>query len=152
MEANPFETQENAMSVFEPIQVPFGQPAGAWSLRPGAVMSLQSDRACWLRVVHGTAWVTVGAPDGGTPEASGDLFLQAGDVLSVPAATRVVLESDARGGEQIPVRFDWVEQPAAFGRFGQALAEGFKGFLAHAASLVGAPRGARPCLASPRHR
>ncbi|HEY9096361.1 MAG TPA: DUF2917 domain-containing protein [Hydrogenophaga sp.] len=157
------------MSVSKPIPFFSGPLAGTWSLRAGGVMSLHPGRASLLQIAHGTAWVTVGVPDGGTPEACGDFFLQTGQALCVPAGARVVLEAEDRSGEHGALRFDWVEQPAQAERFAQALArptgelkvalrqvwlasvEVFKGLQAYAGSLAGARRRAAPCLAAP-HR
>ncbi|MEZ5704629.1 MAG: DUF2917 domain-containing protein [Burkholderiaceae bacterium] len=158
------------MSVSKPILFSSSTLAGAWSLRSGSVMSLHPGRASLLRIAQGTAWVTVGAPDGGTPEACGDFFLHSGQALCVPAGARVVLEAEGRCGGLGALRFDWGEQPTSMGRFAQALArptgelkvalrqvrlalvEIFKGLQAYVGSLAGARRSrAAPYLVAP-HR
>jgi hypothetical protein len=84
---------------------------GGHRLANGSAMSLCPGRAASLRVLAGRAWVTLGGPYTGHGNDLGDVFLQAGDRLAVPAGARVVVEPvpDASGHA---LRFDWCESVA----------------------------------------
>lgn len=92
-----------------------GLPAartGAWLLAAGQVVGLQARRTRELRVVQGRVWVTTGPGQaawlqGAGWPVSGDTVMRAGDVLQVPADTRVVVESWPEAGG-LPTRFEWV--------------------------------------------
>ena len=70
----------------------------------------------------GRAWVTLGQVHEGAGNESGDLVLNAGESLVVPAGARLVMEPWQPGAG--PVRFDWSVEPEArsleqAGRFGR---------------------------------
>lgn len=92
---------------------PSRRPAiGTWRLHPGHAMALRSRQSAVLRVFCGRVWVTLGQPAGATPQSAGDRFLAPGDVLTVPAGARMVLEPIAPPGDAAPVHFDWTDAPA----------------------------------------
>jgi len=96
--------------------------AGAWRLHPGCAMSLRPRDTAVLRIRRGRVWVTLGEPGVLSPEGAGDRFLQDGDVLVVPAGSRLVMEPLAPHGASDPVCFDWTDAAApvaASGRFGR---------------------------------
>ncbi|MDM7950891.1 DUF2917 domain-containing protein [Hydrogenophaga sp.] len=95
------------------------QAIGTWRLHPGHAMSLRPKQTAVLRIFCGKVWVTQGQPVGATPESAGDRFLGPGDMLTVPAGTRLVLEPLASPGDTAPVHFDWsvAAAPARQGRF-----------------------------------
>lgn len=88
-------------------------PLGQWRLHAGCAMRLRPRGEAVLRVYRGRLWVTLGRPDGGTPEHSGDLFVAQGQTLVVPVGARCVLEPWPAGPDADPVCFDWMDlQPA----------------------------------------
>lgn len=88
-------------------------PLGQWRLHPRCAMRLTPRREAVLRVHRGRLWVTLGQPDGGTPQRSGDLFVSAGQTLVVPPGARCVLEPWPAAQDSDPVCFDWMDlQPA----------------------------------------
>lgn len=92
---------------------------GSWRLHPGQAMGLCPKQAAVLRIFCGRVWVTLGQSAGVAPDSVGDHFLRPGDVLVVPAGTRLVMEPLAERGDQAPVHFDWSDLAAApgVGRF-----------------------------------
>ena len=70
--------------------------AGAYLLAPAQALALHPKEASRLRITCGSAWVTIN--DGL------DYFLTADQAMTVPAGSRVVMESMHRGGQ---VKFDW---------------------------------------------
>lgn len=86
---------------------------GSWRLHPGHAMSLRPKKTAVLRVFCGKVWVTLGETDSGVPGASGDRFLEPGDMLVVPAGVRLVMEPFVARGERAPVHFDWSDRPAS---------------------------------------
>ena len=70
--------------------------AGAYLLAPSQALALHPKEASRLRVTCGNAWVTIN--DGL------DYFLTAEQEMTMPAGSRVVMESMHRGGQ---VKFDW---------------------------------------------
>lgn len=96
--------------------------AGAWRLHPGCAMSLRPKDTAVLRVRRGRVWITLGEPGVMSPDGAGDVFLQDGDLLVVPAGARLVMEPLAPRGASDPVCFDWSDAAApvaAQGRFGR---------------------------------
>lgn len=91
------------------------QAIGTWRLHPGHATSLRPKQAAVLRIFCGLVWVTQGQHAGLTPDSAGDRFLGPGDVLLVPAGTRLVMEPMAERGETAPVHFDWSDASALAG-------------------------------------
>lgn len=81
--------------------------AGCFRLEPSRAITLAPVRPGRLRIAQGHAWVTLGGPYSGPFNDQGDLFLQAGDTLDVPAGARLVMEPLVLRGEGGAVRFDW---------------------------------------------
>jgi hypothetical protein len=84
-----------------------------WLLAAGQAVGLQARRTRELRVVQGRVWVTTGPGQVAWLQAagwpvSGDTVMRAGDVLQVPAHTRLVVESWPEAGG-LPTRFEWAE-------------------------------------------
>ena len=93
---------------------------GAWRLAPQRAMSLWPRRHSQILIVQGCAWVTwsgSGLRGGGAGDFSGDHFLQAGQILDVPAGAHLVMES--RFADQM-LHFDWRELPPALADAGPA--------------------------------
>jgi hypothetical protein len=108
-------TQEMAMS--EPDQCASLQDCqklktvrwtGTWHLAPQRAMSLLPRRNSQLLVVQGCAWVTWDQPLGHWGRRDGDHFLEAGQIIDVPAGARLVME--ARHAHEA-LHFDWREMP-----------------------------------------
>lgn len=131
--------------------------AGAWRLHPGCAMSLRPKDTAVLHIRRGRVWVTLGEPGVMSPDGAGDRFLQDGDVLTVPASARLVMESLAPRDASDPVCFDWTEVAApvaeagrfardvllplrdlgsALGQSGLALARVLRGLLGYGEFLV----------------
>lgn len=81
--------------------------AGCFRLEPGGAITLAPARPGRLRIAQGSAWVTLGGPYQGPLNDQGDLFLQAGETLNVPAGARLVMEPLALRGQGGAVWFDW---------------------------------------------
>jgi hypothetical protein len=80
---------------------------GCWRLVQGRAMSLLADEGARLQAVNGGLWVTLNQVHQGPGNASGDIFLAPGQVLSVPARSHVVIEPWATCGPS-DAHFDWV--------------------------------------------
>lgn len=94
--------------------------AGVWKLAARRAVSLRPREHGLLQVLSGRLWVTLDEPDGGSPEASGDHVLSAGERLPLRPGSRVVLETWNR---EEPAAFDWVPARVAEA----ALAAGWAG-------------------------
>ena len=83
-----------------------------WRLDARRAMSLRPQVPSRLHITQGRAWVTLGKLHEGAGNESGDLVLNAGEGLVVPAGARLVMEpwQPASAG---PVRFDWHAEPEA---------------------------------------
>lgn len=97
-----------------PAATPFDCLAAALSqyLDAHRAISLRPQVPSRLHITQGRVWVTLGLPDHGAGNASGDLVLSAGECLAVPAGAHLVMEPwqpDAAG----PVRFEWCAAPQA---------------------------------------
>ena len=97
-------------------------PARGWRLDTRRAMSLRPQVPSRLHITQGRAWVTLGQAHEGAGNESGDLVLNAGESLAVPAGARLVMEPWQPGAG--PVRFDWCAEPEArspepAGRFGR---------------------------------
>lgn len=86
--------------------------AGYWELAPGRALSLQPRAAGVLRIAHGQVWATVGGPQQGHGNESGDHFLQSGQQLGVRAGQHLVVEPWSKVS-QTPAYFDWTPLPTA---------------------------------------
>lgn len=84
---------------------------GYWRLVQGRAMSLSAGQDARLLAVSGGLWVTLNLPQVGPGNASGDYFLSAGETLTVPAGSHVVMESWAQAGSG-DAQFDWATVPA----------------------------------------
>ena len=80
---------------------------GMWAMEPCEVLSLFPRAPALVRVTHGRIWATLSGPHSGPANAWGDVFLEPGQVLQVPAGQRLVLESLAGRGEAAAC-FDWL--------------------------------------------
>jgi hypothetical protein len=113
--------------------------ARTWPLSAGRAMALHASHACTLQVHSGCVWVTLDGPHTGAANDSGDVFLNAGTTLRVPAGQRVVLEAlHSTDGDVAQLR--WSRVAPAYGVLG---ALGFGGALAVLrGAALGAMRGA----------
>lgn len=124
-------------------------PIGArtWPLPAGRAMSLHAPYAIELLVQSGCVWATLNGPHTGAANNSGDVFLNAGARLRVPAGQRVVVEA-LRSADGDAAQLHWGRVAPAYGFLG--IAGGF-GVLGALAVLRGAARGAvRGALAGAR--
>ena len=80
---------------------------GMWAMEPQEVLSLFPHAPAVVRVTQGRIWATLNGPHSGPANAWGDVFLEPGQVLQVPAGQRLVLESLAGRGEAAAC-FDWL--------------------------------------------
>jgi len=87
------------------------RPARGWRLDARRAMSLRPQVPSRLHITQGRAWVTLGQSPKGAGNESGDLVLNAGESLAVPAGTRLVMEPWQSGAG--PVRFEWCAEPEA---------------------------------------
>jgi hypothetical protein len=81
---------------------------GTWRLAPRRAMSLLPRQDSQLLIVQGTAWITWEKPIGHWARSDGDHFLEAGQIMDVPAGARLVME--ARHSPET-LHFDWREMP-----------------------------------------
>lgn len=81
---------------------------GTWRLAPRRALSLLPRQDSQLLMVQGTAWVTWEKPIDHGARSDGDHFLEAGQIMDVPAGAHLVIE--ARHSEET-VHFDWREMP-----------------------------------------
>ncbi len=79
---------------------------GTWKLTAGRAIGLQPVEDAVLRVAHGCMWVTFDGPHAGALNAQGDIFLGAGEHLTVAAGQHVVIES-VGGKQPLPAYFAW---------------------------------------------
>lgn len=89
---------------------------GTWKLVAGRAVTLVPREDAVLRIAHGRVWVTLGHPPVGHGNESGDLFLGAGEQVTVQAGQRAVVEpfADAAAGQaQGAAYFSWDALPAA---------------------------------------
>lgn len=90
-------------------------PVGSWKLVGGSAVSLHDVNAAVLRITHGRVWATVDGPHAGPANNQGDLFLTAGDRLTLQAGQRVVIEpwNSGTSSANEAVYFSWDAAPAA---------------------------------------
>ncbi|MDP3616632.1 MAG: DUF2917 domain-containing protein [Rhodoferax sp.] len=88
--------------------------AGSWQLVAGRAISLRPRQAGVLGITQGRVWATLGSPQRGAGNESGDHFLQRGQRLLVGAGQHLVLEPWREPGEA-PVYFEWTPVTAAVG-------------------------------------
>ncbi|WP_255350691.1 DUF2917 domain-containing protein [Limnohabitans sp. DM1] len=81
---------------------------GTWHLAPQHAMSLLPRKDSQLLIVQGCAWITWEKPIAHWARSDGDHFLQAGQIIDVPAGARLVMQ--ARHAHET-LRFDWREMP-----------------------------------------
>lgn len=108
------------------VWAPPSPPLGAWRLQPRQTLGLVPRRAAELRIVVGQVWVTVGGQGQGIPGDSGDRFLSAGECLSVPAGTRLVMEALPPLEGWAPAQFEWRDEAAAGARFWDSAGEALR--------------------------
>ena len=84
-------------------------PCCVQTLSAGAVRSWFPPRPIALHVKAGRVWVTLGGPYVGHANQLGDLFLEAGERLEVPAKSRVVMEAWMVTKPMEAVHFEWCE-------------------------------------------
>lgn len=99
-----------ALHTFTPPSQSTTALTGTWKLAAGRAISLQPREDAVLRVAHGCMWVTVDGPHIGALNAQGDVFLGAGEHLTVTAGQQVVVEP-VGGKQAVPAYFAW--EPAA---------------------------------------
>lgn len=68
------------------------ETAGSWKLAGGHAVTLQDAHAAVLCITHGRVWATLDGPHTGPANQQGDMVLEAGQRLTVPAGRRVVME------------------------------------------------------------
>ena len=85
-----------------------GAVRGAWKLAAREAVSLRPREPGALTVVRGRVWVTAGGAAGLSPQASGDHVLAAGQRLTVPGGSHVVLEA----WKDEDAFFEWQPQAA----------------------------------------
>ena len=112
---------------------------GGWTLAASRAMAMCPRKPSMLRVTQGQAWVTLTGPHAGHGNERGDVFLQAGQTLHIPAGQRVVLESLGKAGSA-PVRFDWLPAAAPTGsvQYQQSVAQPLSDLLQSLHSAAGA--------------
>ena len=88
------------------------QAAGSWKLVNGHAVTLHDRNAAVLRITCGSVWATVDGPHAGPANNQGDLFLKAGDRLTLQAGQRVVIEP-WRASANEAVYFSWDPATAA---------------------------------------
>ncbi|WP_158270381.1 DUF2917 domain-containing protein [Limnohabitans sp. 2KL-17] len=81
---------------------------GAWHLASQRAMSLLPRKDTQLLIVQGCAWITLEKPIGHWARSDGDHFLEAGQIIDVPAGARLVIE--ARHAHEV-LHFDLCEMP-----------------------------------------
>jgi hypothetical protein len=81
---------------------------GTWRLAPRRAMSLLPRQDSQLLIVQGTAWITWEKPISHWARSDGDHFLEAGQIIDVPAGARLVMEARHRGEA---LQFDWRDMP-----------------------------------------
>lgn len=110
-----------------------------WSMHAGRAMALHARHASVLKVHSGCVWATLDGPHSGAANDRGDVVLNAGSTLHVPAGQRVVFEA-LPGTDGGAAQLHWSRTAIAYGFLG---ALGFREVWAvlHGA-LLGALRGA----------
>ena len=113
--------------------------AGGWTLDAARAAAICPRKPSVLQITRGQAWVTLTGPHAGHGNERGDVFLQAGESLHIPAGQRVVLESLGKPGAE-PVRFDWVPAAVPTGsvQYQQAVAQPLSDLLQSLHSAAGA--------------
>ena len=91
---------------------PSAHPAGSWKLVNGHAVTLHDLNAAVLRITCGSVWATVDGPHAGPANNQGDLFLKAGERLTLQPGQRVVIEP-WRASANEAVYFSWDPAPAA---------------------------------------
>jgi Protein of unknown function (DUF2917) len=80
-----------------------------WQLAPQRAMSLLPRKNSQLLIVQGCAWITWDGPMELGSRRGGDHFLEAGQVMNVPAGVSLVMQ--ARHAHET-LHFDWREMPS----------------------------------------
>lgn len=96
---------------------------GTWQLAPLRATSLLPRKDSQLLIVQGCAWITWEKPIGHWARTDGDHFLEAGQMMDVPAGVRLVMEARHSHAD---LRFEWRETPeglAPCGSIGGSLSE-----------------------------
>lgn len=116
----------------------------AWALPAGRAMGLKARHASELQVLSGCVWATLDGLHAGAANDSGDVFLNAGTTLRVPAGRRVVLEA-MRSADGDAAQLRWGRVAPAYG-FLAALRRALAGArAARAASNANRAQGAMAC-------
>lgn len=106
----------NCLDALQPLwqrsQAPLAQVTGSWKLDSGHAVTLHDARAAVLRITHGKVWATVDGPHAGPANKQGDIFLDAGERLSLQPGQRVVIEPWSASANEA-VYFAWDPAPAA---------------------------------------
>ncbi len=102
------------LSAFDASALKHRLPACGWRLDARRAMSLRPQVPSRLCITQGRAWVTLGKAHEGAGNESGDLVLNAGESLMVPAGARLVMEPWQPSAG--PVRFDWCAEPETHAR------------------------------------
>lgn len=76
--------------------------AGSWHLGRGHALRLCGREAASLRITSGRVWATLDGPYCGALNNQGDLVLEAGQELSVPAGRGVVIEPWGKSPAGVP--------------------------------------------------
>lgn len=84
---------------------------GTWKLGAGRAITLHPREDAVLKVAHGRLWLTFEGPHAGALNEQGDLFLEVGDQITVPAGQRAVIEPMGLPAGA-PAYFSWEPLPA----------------------------------------
>ena len=81
---------------------------GTWKLDHGRALTLKPRVDALLRAAHGGLWVTFSAPPSLMGQASGDVFIAAGESITIPAGSTAVIEPWQRHAlAPAPSYFSW---------------------------------------------
>ena len=70
---------------------------GTWKLGAGRAITLHPREDAVLKVAHGRLWLTFEGPHAGALNEQGDLFLEVGDQITVPAGNYKAYRVEIRG-------------------------------------------------------
>ena len=104
----------NCLDALQPfgLRLQASGSAGSWKLGAGQAVTLHDTRAAVLRITCGSVWATVDGPHAGPANNQGDIFLNAGERLTLQPGQRVVIEPWSVCATEA-VYFAWDPAPAA---------------------------------------
>lgn len=86
---------------------------GTWKLAAHRAITLHPREDAVLRIAHGCVWLTFDGQAAGHGEDSGDIFLAAGEQVTVQAGQRAVIEPYGAAGSKAVAYFSWDALPVA---------------------------------------